>query len=321
MNAAQITEAFTSAPRLGTWGGADIYVPPGVHYFDKPLDLSDRMNVRIQGPGELRYTGAGSDPFISLASSQRIVFRDITLTYDNPEFTGSLISCGFGEKASDPAYLRFENMDMRGFGGARNAASCLELQNTLMTTVVGCRFAHAQIGIDGATRGYANVVTVAEGTTFMQLGDVGIRNAGQSWLIQNCCFEPLVTGQSGAYTQSGEGYAWGLTFDTCWFGDVGVPGRNWLDNVKALGFNVRGCLFDSPGLSNTDMSIRMRGCQGVSITGNRFQGKRGLSFTSGYSRGICVTGNDFQTSKEAIVDELLIQYGFDANEGLADRRG
>ncbi len=305
------------APKLGQSGGIDIYVPSGVHTFVRPILLTGLSNVRLSGPGELRYAGEGQTPFISLASSQRIAFRDLTISYSHPGFTGPLVACGHSPAlGSDPGYLHFEGLSFQGVGGAVNAATCLDLGLALMVTVNRCRFTMAKVGIAGVTSGYSNVVTIGQGTTFMHLGEAGIKNAGEAWLIQNCCFEPLASGQSGAYVQDLSYWSRGLTFDTCWFGDVGQPGRSWI-TARSLGLKVTGCQFGSPGTGPADVSLRIAAGQGVKIDTCRFEGLRAMDFSLYYSYGVVIDSCDFQGAP--FMKEMIMNPKYSGNAGLANK--
>ena len=303
------------AGRYGHGGeGGRLRVPPGTYRCQQPLSLQSRYDLTIEGYGEIVYEGL-LEPFVSLASAQRITLRDLRLSYSHPGFQGRLVACD--TTGSDPAYLWFDNVVLSGRPTATGAIALLELNRAIMVDVARCRFSHAQVGIAGVRDSYSNNVAIRAGTTFAQLDRVAVLNAGESWTVQGCTFQQLRSGQAGAYTQTPTYYARALTFDTCWFGDVSANGGSWISPVLVLGLQLRNNSFGTPGAGPTDVCVRVQGSQAVTILGNRFEGPRNLSFEGSYTFGGLIAANDFQGGIP-ILGTNLTQVRRVGNLGLAD---
>lgn len=299
----------------GAAGGGTIRIPQGLLRCDAPVDVGQRYDVTLEGYGELRYT-APSGSLFSFASSQRVTMRDLRLSYDHPAYADRLVVCG--TLGSDPAYLGFDNVVFSGVGDAIGAAALLDLDRALMVDVSRCRFSRAQVGIHGQRTGYSNVVTIGRTTTFFQLDQVGIRNAGETWTITGCCFQQRLDGRAGAYTQDHTYYARALKFDTNWFGDVSQNGGTWIGPVVALCFTAQNNLFGSPGSGPSDVCLRLQACQAVTIQGNRCEGPRNVEFSGTNSGGVSVLGNDFQGGMPLTVTNTTPIYAR-GNLGLSNR--
>src|SRR5262249_33820777 len=159
-----------------------------------------------------------------------------------------------------------------------NAASLLNMDRLIVSTVKNCVFEAANVGVRGrnypcdAGGCYSNAIQIRD-SSFERLGNVAIADAGEAWLISGCTFEPLRSGQSGAYQQSREQYSWGLTFTGCWMGDVSQPGGHWIDTgpLGVLGLAIIGNRIAPAGAGPGDTCLKVAG-QGLSIMGNRLEG-------------------------------------------------
>lgn len=283
-----IQAAFNAASvPLGQAGGGTVLIPAGIYRCAGPLFLDGRSDVVIEGHGELRYSGTGP-AFITMKSAQRISWRNLRITYSNPGFTGNLVSAG--TTGMDPGYLWFDNVSLMGVDGATSARALIDLYAAIIVEIARCRFVHAQLGIFGCYPSYANVVGI-RACTFFQMGTAAIKNAGESWVVDGCCFEPLTNGRGVAYVQDLVYYARGLTFSNNWFGDVSQAGGAWI-TTRALGVTLLNNRMMTTG--GTSRCAIFDGCQAVNLQGNRFEGT--LDFGVPYSWGVAIVGNDFAGS-------------------------
>jgi hypothetical protein len=274
----------------------------------KPLVFDERHGVRLvgnSGPGgqyvsQLVYTGTQA-PFISIRSARSVSFEGLTIAYNNPGFTGTLVSTGHTEKAkADAAYLVFDRCWFTGVGQGRRASALLDLGLTICSTVQNCEFIVADVGIVGVTpeRPYSNAIQILN-CVFANLNKTAISHGGESWLISGCTFEPLVNGTGSAYVQGTGNGSWGLVIIGCWMGDTSKPGGCWIDmsQGRALGLSIIGNRMAPPGSGPKDTAIKIgANNQGVSIMGNRIEGSIGVDFSAPYTYGASIIGNDLQAS-------------------------
>ncbi len=285
-------------------GGGIVCFPAGrVFRCDNPLNLDDKRGVdlvSVAGPNGspqtfLLYTGA-STPFISLRSSFSITFEHLQIAYSNPNLTGDFIEFGWSKANADPGYCQFDSCWLGGVAGAHRAASLINMSRLIISTVRSCAFGPADIAIHGAATSYSNAIQIHD-STFAGQNTTAIQNAGEAWLISGCTFEPLADGRAGAYRQPNQ-YSWGLTIIGCWMGDVNSPGGTWIETTGApLGLAIINNRLSSPGAAQDDACVRLGGGQGVAIIGNRMEGPVGIDFAAGYTYGVLISGNDFQTAQ------------------------
>jgi hypothetical protein len=273
------------------------------------ISLDEKRGVRIIGnagpnvqggqgaaPAQLNYTGTAS-PFISMRSSFSVSLECLSIGYSNTAFSGVLVETGHSAKAkADPGYLLFDRCRFSGYGKARNADVLLSLSLCICSTVRNCQFLQANVGIEGTRTGYSNVIQVTD-SIFLSLNTVGIKSAGESWLISGCTFEPLIDGRAGGYLQRPKTTGFGLSFIGCWMGDVSKPGGCWIDISQGsiFGLSLIGNRIASAGAGARDTAIKLgNGNQGINITGNRIDSFIGIDFVAPTSFGASIVGNDLQ---------------------------
>ncbi len=290
-----------------------------VYKCDGRLSLDGFQGLVLKGPAKIHFTGTGSEPFFKILSCAFMAFEDIHFTYESNAFSGAIVETGHGVSLSDVTSLTFDRCYFYGTTdgiGYHHAAAGLSLKNCIDIRVRDCGFTATLIGIDGYKLdvGFANTVLV-EGCTFNKLGDGvptprvgdvpgdpmgcgGIHNPGEAWTIINNTFEPL---QGAGYTEvSCNAIFQDLTYP-CWTPFIA---GNWIgdgDNsgpwitLKTLGGLIAGNLIS--GGSGFD-AIRLGGCDGLHITGNRITGniRFQLDDDGHYNAGVLITSNSMQSS-------------------------
>lgn len=300
-------------------GGGRVWFPrPGPWAFHAPLVLDDLHRVTLAGSSPvLLYRGADAQA-ISLKSAMRIGFERMRLAYDHPGFTGAYCRTGHSASAMDAAYLDWTGCEFLGMGADR-AATFLDFGRSICNRVTGCSFARAERGIVGGTHGYANVISVTD-CTFLQLHQKAIVWPVESWRIVGCAFEPNLSGQSCGIDHPTHGpYAWGLTVQGCWFGDVTQSGGGPWIRVRSLGAYLTGNRFMTPGAGPQDYAIELWPGQGVQIMGNRIDAPKALHYAPGYHYGNVWTGNDFQATTVVTGAEWLLDLAALGNLGYGNR--
>ena len=306
---AAIQRAIDAAYKLG---GGTVYLEGSAGRDFKcagQISFDDKRGVRMIGnagpnvqggqgaaPTQLNYTGIAS-PFISLKSSFSISLESMSIGYSNPAFKGCLVEAGHSAKTkADPGYILFDRCRFSGYGRARNADVLLNLSFCICSTVRNSQFLQANIGIEGTRTGYSNVIQITD-SAFQNLNTVGIKSAGESWLISGCTFEPLADGRAGGYLQGTKTNGFGLVILGCWMGDVVKPGGCWIDisQGRVLGLTIIGNRITSAGAGARDTAIKLgNGNQGISITGNRIDSFTGIDFVAPTSFGASLVGNDLE---------------------------
>jgi hypothetical protein len=245
---------------------------------------------------QLTYTGK-TGPFISMRTCSCVTFEDLKISYTDPNFDGALVTTGHSPAKSDPMYLLFDRCLFAGSGGRADAGRLLELPMCIISTVRNCVFLDGGVGIVGTTgQPYSNAIQITD-STFARQRIVSIKNAGESWLISGCTFEPLSNGRAGAYKQDAGSTAWGLNFFGCWLGDVSAAGGCFIDHSAGMvvGLTIIGNRFGPAGTALGDTAVKIgTGNQGVMISGNRMEGPVCIDFTKGYTFGASIVGNDLQ---------------------------
>jgi hypothetical protein len=328
-NGSDATTALQSAVAAAKAQGGTVVVPPGDYLFNAPLDLSDARNVTIlgtgsgpalginNGPTRLLYTGTAS-PAINLASAQGVTLANLRLEYNNTGFTGALVDTGHSAANSDPAYLLFDRCHLAG-RGTSTASALIRLRQAIISAIQDCTFKNAQSAIRAPFDAYVNVLRV-EGCTFVNTALAPILNAGQSWSILNCTFEPLAGGKAGAVDVEPSNtarYASGFVYQGNWHGDITTAGGTWV-RVRALAGAISGNFFGTALGTGAAVSL-LGGSQGCSVTGNRFETYYGVEFGEPYSLGISLEGNDFQATVPVRYPERAGRGAFFGNNGVSDR--
>lgn len=282
-----------------------VHFPGGRYQCASPLVFHDMGNVMMSGPAELRYTGIGTTPFITLDSCYRFTFQDLIFSYDNggggPNvFTGNLVQTGHSPMGNDPALNHWVRCTFFGWDvtpGRFEAAALLALHESISSKVTGCHFSYARVGILGVIPNiaFSNQIQIDD-CTFLCL-TTGIRNPGEVWEIHGCTFEPSAESlPGGALDQDPTYRCLALSFHGNWCGDAsGVADASlaWL-RATGTGISIVGNMFSitSPGAA-----IELSGSQGVHISGNHIIGETRFknNATYGYNYAVMLTGNFHQS--------------------------
>lgn len=294
--------ALAALPQTGSRRGGDIFLPRGNYHIDTLLDLDDAEGVNFIAEGTnaanqttwLTWTGgAGSGPMISMAAADGIGFRGIKLVYTDDTFNNALIACG-SITGTPTTNLVIRDCFLAG-SGADSAPYLLSLDGAVDVLIENTAFHNAVLGIEGSISDFANSVKLLQ-CKFNGMTTAAIKNLGQSWSVDTCSFERLVSGAAGAIT-SDHGTTWrarGVTVNNCWFGDVTTNSGTWID-IHGFGVNITGNVFDQRGM-NAVKSISLYDCDGVMVTGNNFrEGSHGVEQAGTVLRGFVAIGNSFES--------------------------
>jgi hypothetical protein len=165
-------------------------------------------------------------------------------------------------------------------------------------------------------------VLTVEDCTFQILTGFNVKFDGttlcQTIYFKGNTFEALVNGKASAFDMGTANFIEGLTFIGNWFGDATVNGGLYWIHAKALGMLVAGNFFGTAGAGAGDYAIQLDGCQGASITGNRFDAKAINIAVS--STGVVIAGNDLSVGSTAIAVTGTLPYVF-GNTGFTDQHG
>lgn len=289
----------------------------GNYYSSSPLDFAGSRSIELRGQGGCSTGGAGTNliytgsaaRFIDARSANGFKMRGIRTLYSSPSFTGKLLD--LSASTGDTALTQVEDCSFGGVDAtAVNAAALVSLHKAIDVTIRDSLFGRCVCAVKGSddSSGYSNVIKLRD-CYFNATGGVGsslapIQNAGQAWTVDGCTFEPLASGNAGAYAQTGTAVApVGLVFRGCWFGDANTSGT-WI-SVGAGGAAIEvsgGCYFQGGAKAIAIGNNTV----GVTVTGNSFRGATGSALPDGVTVGpgcscIIVEGNYFQPSGATVV--------------------
>jgi hypothetical protein len=288
---------------LPTTGGT-LYFPPGDYLFSSTLSFDGKRSVRLLGANGLSngaqattrfvYSGAGTRA-ISARSTAGFTLDGIQVTYSNASFAGVLIDLS-NSSGTDTAGALISNAFISGATGISGASSLVLLNKAINTTIQNVNFGRGDIAVKGRTTSgdYSNVIRIRD-CQFNGQTTTAIANAGQSWLIEGCTFEPIASGAAGAYAVvGGISGANVVKFDGCWFGDASSSGT-WIA-YSGNGLNVTGNYMSGGAIGISVVST----CAGTDISGNQIKSMTtGVSFL-GNSSGTSIRGNDFESMTTGI---------------------
>lgn len=333
-NAVAIQAAIDAAKLTG----GIVWIPYGLHDVEATLDLDDAWGVTIKGASAspkftdvlhlgsfLRYTAASGE-LLTINSSQHVTLEDVGFVYNNAAYNGNLVSTDWSAAASDPAYLRVNRCRFSGSSTASGARSLLRLNRLINSSVRDSAFAWADIGILGRDGSYSNVITIS-GCAFpaSSITTAKIKNAGETWLIEGCTFEPNVDGKAASYLHD-SGTARGLVIQACWFGDVSVTGNPWIDVTGGsifglvLSGNRVATAFGGAVAENTFLRFTSGNCQGLTIIGNRIETYYIVDYgVTTTTRDVFIGGNDSQTAGGILNEASSTTYAYWGNANLANK--
>jgi hypothetical protein len=337
-NSPAIQRAIECAKRVG----GTVFFPPADRAYAcaETLDLSGIAQgiVLLGGPATLAYTAA-TGSLVTIESSNHVRMHNLGFLYTHPDYGEEgpdhdgdhLIRIGGGPDHPS-AYFLIENCQFDGTDAAQGARTFVNIDWSICSAIRRAVFSRAEVGIVGRTHGFSNSIQV-EDCVFISggLSVAAIKNAGESWLISGCTFEPLRSGKAGGFVHDNAvGGVWGLTFISNWFGDVAVQdgdGGTYIDlgsghagPVDILGLAVINNRFAEYAMlppppppapqppPPEGAALRLRLGQGGAIIGNRFETPTAIRFgpdvpTSAsieYWRGLFIGGNDFSDAAPAV---------------------
>lgn len=283
-------------------GGGTVFFPSSKPYMCAgSLNIDNARGVRIEGDVSkgvtITYTGSGTGSFITFNASQHCEINDVKISWNNPTYTGNLISTDWSETVhSDVGYIRIYKCAFNVEPGGGLPRSIIRFNRTISSTIRDCKFQDGDVAIRLGDPNFANIIQVENCTFFNQNTKQIVMGATESVLISGCNFEPLINGNAGAISQSTSYWSYAPNISCNWFGDVnkGTPGT-WIE-MHCLGGSISSNRFATAGGGPTDTTIKLFACQGLSITGNRIEGRIGIDFGTQYCRAVFIGGNNFQNT-------------------------
>ncbi|HWT00190.1 MAG TPA: hypothetical protein VN256_08080 [Pyrinomonadaceae bacterium] len=305
--------------------------------FDSPVSMDNLEQIVIEGasPGrvgttdtggatrsartELRYTGAGNDPFIHADDSANLTFRNLAIRYTSASFTGDLISLG---RTGVSTGHMLDSVLLAGAGGsdstwhnnAVNSRCLLLLRNNTEAVIQDsvftlarraiCGRANSAPGVGQSGTGFSNAVTVTRSRfawikghptldvqSSVQYGGYAVVQPGTQWNITNNVFEldddpagkgRAITTEDVIVRQDASHVPRSINIVGNGFWDANCGGT-WLQ-LRGSGINIIGnfvTLYNGPTIT---------GCGGVPSDG-KFLKLYGDSTTQ--TTGVVIQGNGF----------------------------
>lgn len=260
------------------------------------IDLAGKSGLSIVGPGTPTAGSGVAARIIHGGTLARVIdarasngstIRGLWIETTSASFSGKVIDAD--GNGPDAAYLLVDDCMVIASGSGTG----LSLDKCILSTVHRSNFFNGAVGIQGQAGAgtYSNRIGITE-CTFQNQTVMSIRNPGQAWRIQSCGFEALSGGVVGGIDVSAAGiFAEGIEVSACWFGDAtSGGGGNWVT------LRVKGGQFHANWFGNTATSVgvaTLDGTLGLSVTGNHFQGGKGLNVDPTNSKGWVVLGNAY----------------------------
>lgn len=288
--------------------GGIIYIPPGSICNDSAVAvIGSKPNVTILGTGNvnesiiapsvLNYTGTAAR-YIDARDSRGLTIDGMLLSYSSvSSFTGRLIDVSSLTPGSTVAALINIRNSRIGPSTARTGtATLIYAGGTVDLTVDNTFLWHGAPALVGQAILNQNVRTTLRNTSFVSSETTPIQECGQSWVLDGVVFEPLVSGQAGAFTNTPALYCSAMSIKGIWAGDVTVAGGIWFNGtwqgLEVTGSQIAGDLGSASG------GFNFVGSSGVRIGGgNRFE-LMNTAINCGVSTansGVTINGNTFVT--------------------------
>jgi hypothetical protein len=310
--------------------GGRVVLQPGNYSYNKQMVLDNLNGVEIVGAGRaattLTISVTGSGSAISLLSAQNCAVRRLTLQCV-PGFTGNFINCDW-YKDADVAWFVAEDCIF----GVNNVSSCsprswIRFNHTIISSVRDCGFLYGTYAVINGDGKYANANTI-ERCSFNYQSVIAIYTSLTSEAARylNNTFEPLINGKVNGILQemSSNASNWGTLIQGNWFGDGSVAGGTYITVANLWGGAII-CNRCST-LPDTDVHLTVLCCQGLLISGNRFEsGLHGVSFPGkAYGYGVSIIGNDFVSPRKGFIppriNSAFISTGFQCgNNGVSNQ--
>ena len=268
-----VQAAFDALPATGgtlLLGAGDFKCTGVLNFTGKPGTVIQGMGARgvaSVGSTTLSYAGADATRFIDCRSTSGLTFRGLMVRH-TAAFTGTLVEVS--STGSDAAFFNLEGVSLFGRSAAQTAL-LLSLDKCNMARISKSSFYYGAVGIRGASAAgsYSNQVVVT--SCDFHYNGMGIRNPGQAWRIDGCCFEGSLSAVAGAMDYTSGFASEGLLITGCWTGDT-----------------TSGVQFDVAG-------------KGISFLGNWIGASGGTGIrTQAAVSGLVVTGNHFQSCTTAV---------------------
>lgn len=299
---AAINAAIADLPATTTLRGGTVIFEPGDYACAGKLIMDNLYGVRLRGESgrttgqspALRYTGSGSDSFISARSAAATV-EGFHIHHTNPAYSGDLIDADWSpELSSDPTF-RLIDCEVGTHTFNSTARSLLRLNRAITSAVKNCHFNYGNVGIRCGDQQYAVTVDIDE-CVFNYQHDSQIRlNATEVVSITKCTFEPRADGTPGAIDHATDTWSYDLNVMGNWFGDA--TGSGFWANLRTLGGLVAGNKFTWGPTGVNDAAINLLGgTERISIIGNNIGGSWGVNFDSPYVYSAALINNRYSTN-------------------------
>ncbi len=297
-----------------------VQFPNGKYRCNGELVFDGRANVVLRGPAQISYTGSGSADFISLKGCSKFTFEDLIFTYTSNTYSGRLFHTGPGTAfGNDTSYIRWNRCYFYGENltiGGHNAAACISMSNTIVSSIRDCIFTGARVGVRGQDPAYVNSLVI-EGCAFTHLVDASIYQPGEAWYVSGNTFEPLEelkpslgNRQLNAVLQTFDYDCRGFSFIGNWIGDGAGGYGSWI-NLKGRGITISGNMISGDG---ADSVIKIAGSQGVDISGNVISGtiefKKDIA--GNFNFAVALSANDYQTTNDIRGLDTIAQNTFNS---------
>lgn len=248
---------------------SDYYFPKGNYLFAGKINIT-KNGVKLHGDGpnnsNLFYVLGGAFGFVDIQSAQQTSLVDLTLWNTAPDWIGTMITVR-NSGAGDPAQTVLNRISL----SMTFQVNGLNVDTALETSIIDTRFSGGFTAIQGASSGssYSNVLRM-EGGQFTSYGNTAVRGGGEAWSFHNVTFEARSDGRGLAFQGVAGVPVTNLKFDSCWFGDATVSGRNWINVPSGRGFVALNNLMTGAG--GSDAAFAIGNVIGFDIRGNAIKG-------------------------------------------------
>lgn len=261
--------------------GGIIYIPQDSGCVDSSPVVITKPNVTILGvgnktfrtpPSTITYSGTGSGRYIDARSTEAFHIVNMGVLYSSiSSFTGTLVDVAGinpGDVSALPAII---NSRLSPDTNRTGTATLLNASATVDLNIDSVFFSHGAPALKGQAVIAQNVRTTIKDSWFSQSEITPINECGESWVLDGVTFEPLTSGQAGAFTNTPSLFCKAMTITGGWAGDVSVAGGTWFtgtwQGLNVKGFQIAG---DSGGTGTTGFNLIASA--GVTFGGgNRFE--------------------------------------------------
>jgi hypothetical protein len=240
--------------------GGTIFVPRGKYYHSMINLSNETMPIQFKGQGTTRanetdhvselcfdedsYAGSAWD----MQNVDNMVFEDLAFTWDSTTFTGVM----FGNGTLQTNAVTWNRCYIGTDDTSKSNADGIHHQKMINTVVNETRFQYCKNAMINTSGDFANSIHIRNCNFFPQR-DGNIVNPGESWIVENCSFEPLQGGAPNAvYTDSNGQLAQGFVFSGNWCGDATTTTGYWCEMAVA-----GGTFIGNRFLNNIDAGVKL----------------------------------------------------------------